>query len=256
MLLPVVALLSAGWSPFGSLHEQVAKGNRAAAEAGAADSASAALALSHYAEAARIDPGSPVPDFNRGVLLAKTGDDEQSRDAFLAAAAAEDEAVRSGALYNLGNVLLGGDDAQGAIEAYLKSLDIDPGNPDARRNLEIAVRRLEEQQQQEQQQQDDPQEQESEENEDDSEDSGDSEEGEPPPETENPGEEETEESPPPEEPGEGEEEHSQQDRPREEQLSREDAERLLNAIETEELKVLEQLNIQEGEELGADAQDW
>jgi tetratricopeptide (TPR) repeat protein len=234
-LAPLLPFLL-GWSFFDPFHEHVEKGNRKAKEEGAATEA-----LGHYGEAARVSPGSPIPDFNRGIVLSREGQVEEARDAFLGAAAAEDSKVAADALYNLGNTLLEAKQFEPSIEAYLQSLDIDPADADARRNLEIALRRLEEQQQQQQQQQDEQQQQEPKEQGDQGEDEQQQPSGQ-------------EESPPEQ----GDQEEQQQ--PQEEQqqpgrMTREDAERLLNAIQSDELKVLQQLQ-DDQEQDEADGKDW
>jgi tetratricopeptide (TPR) repeat protein len=231
--------LLGGWSFFDPFFENVEKGN-AAAEGG-----DDAAALEHYERAAEAVPSSPVPDFNRGIVLARGEDPAPARDAFLGAAAAEDSEIAADALYNLGNVHFDHEEYGRAIEAYLKSLDLDSEDGDARRNLELAVRRLQEQQQQPQPQPQ-PEESENEEDEDRPEPT--------PPDEPSEGQDE---SPTPEEEPEDEEppDSTRQPRP-EERMSREDAERLLNAVETEELKVLEQLQPSEEESRGVARDDW
>jgi tetratricopeptide (TPR) repeat protein len=235
LLLPWLA----GWSFFDPFHEHVEKGNRKAKE-----ESGAREALGHYGEAARVSPGSPIPDFNRGIVLSREGQVEEASDAFLGAAAAEDRQVAADALYNLGNTLLEAKQFEPSIEAYLQSLDLDPADADARRNLEIALRRLEQQQEQEQQdeeQQDEEQQQEQNEGKS--------------------GEDEQEQRPSGQEespPKQGDRE--EQPQPQEEQqdplrMTREDAERLLNAIQSDELKVLQQLQ-DDQEQDEADGKDW
>lgn len=237
-LFAVPALLLAlpwlvAWSFFDPFHQNVEEGNEKAEEGGSEE------ALSHYDEAARVNPSSPIPDFNRGLVL--SGDDPtQAMDAFRAAAASQDPSVAADALYNLGNVHLEGEEFEPAIESFLKSLDLDPTDGDARRNLEIALERLREQEQQPQDQeqnqdekQDEKQEEQPQEPEDDP-----NHEEQPQP------EDDPEEEQPPPEP-----------QRQEERLSREDAERLLNAVQSEELKTLEELQQQEVQE-GVVTHDW
>jgi tetratricopeptide (TPR) repeat protein len=225
-----------GWSFFDPFHEHVEKGNEKA------QAQEATAALERYEEARRVKPASPIPDFNRGIVLSRDGKTEEAGDAFLAAAASDDPAIAADALYNHGNTLMDAEQFAPAIDAYLKSLDLDPADPDARRNLEIAARRLEQQQQQQQQQQGQNQNQD--------------------------GKQEEQPQPQPQDEGENEEpqpnDESQQEEPSEppqpegppeERLSREDAERLLNAVESEELKVLQQLLSQEQETKGVPL-DW
>lgn len=236
-LVILVAPLLVGWSFFDPFHENVEKGNREAEER------DAEAALERYDEARRVNPGSPIPDFNRGIVLSREGRTEEAGDAFLAAAASEDPAIAAHALYNHGNTLLEAELFAPAVEAYLQSLDLDPGDEDARRNLEIAVQRLEEQQQQQQQQ--------------DRQDENRGDDREQQQQQQQPGENEEKASPEneesdPEEPG---EQPPAEPGPPEERLTREDAERLLNAIESDELKVLEQLLDQEQESKGVGV-DW
>jgi tetratricopeptide (TPR) repeat protein len=216
------------WSFFDPFHEKVEKGNRAAEEGSPTE------AVEQYDEADALNPSSPIPDFNRGLAYAAQGEAEAARDAFRGAAATTDPAVAADAWYNLGNVHLGAQEFEPAILAYLSSLDLDPDDPDARRNLEIATQMLEQQQQQQQQQ---PQDQESSDDENEDE--------QPPSDQQQPDDQpddSSDEAPPEEQPSEPEEEQPQRS---EERLSREDAERLLNAIQSDELKVLEELQDQQ-----------
>ena len=57
------------------------------------------------------------------------------------------------AYYNLGNARMAAGDARGAIAAFRESLLRDPARADAKHNLELALRRLEQQQKQQQQDQ-------------------------------------------------------------------------------------------------------
>ncbi len=218
------------WSFFDPFHQNVEEGNEKAEEGGSEE------ALSHYDEAARVNPSSPIPDFNRGLVL--SGDDPtQAMDAFRAAAASQDPSVVADALYNLGNVHLEGEEFEPAIESFLKSLDLDPTDGDARRNLEIALERLREQEQQ-------PQDQEQNQDENQEEQPQEQEPEDDPNHEEQPKPEDDPEEEPPPEP-----------RRQEERLSREDAERLLNAVQSEELKTLEELQQQEVQE-GVVTHDW
>jgi Ca-activated chloride channel family protein len=244
--LLLLAASLGGWSFFDPFHENVEKGNEEAA-GGDADEA-----LRRYGEAARVRPGSPVPDFNRGIVLSKKGESEAARDAFLGASAAADPAVAADALYNLGNVLMDSQQLEPAVDAYLKSLDLDPDDADARRNLEIALQRLQQQQQQQQQQdqqqqdqpkdenEQDPQQQEPQENPDDS-------------------QEETPQEPQPDEDQQQDrqdQDQQEQPQPEEDRMTREDAERLLNAVQSDELRVLQQLHDQDEDQKGVVGDDW
>lgn len=222
--------LLVGWSFFDPFHEHVEKGNRTA-EAGEAEQA-----IEQYDEASRVDPANPIPDYNRGVVRAREGDAEGALDAFRRASAAGDASLAADALFNEGNVHLESQEFEPAIDSYLKSLDLAPTDPDARRNLEIALQRLQEQQQQQQQQQD------QQEQDDQDQDQEEQQEQQPqdPEDDQQPQDEEPsqQDEPSPDEP---ETPEDQQPQPQEDQLSREDAERLLNAVQSDELKTLEQM---------------
>ena len=237
--LLLLAPLLVGWSFFDPFHKHVEQGNRAAA------GGDPAAAVQDYEEAAKVDPGSPIPDFNKGVALAENGDADAARDALLAAAAAKDPHIAGDALYNLGNVYMGKKDYGQAVDSYLKSLDLDPKDPDARRNLEIALRQQQLQQQQQQQDQKQDQKQDDKNQEDQQQqkqDQKDQNQDQPKP-------EDQKDQPQPE-PSPGD---STQATP--EKFSRDDAERLLNAIQGDELKVLDQLR-QKNPEPGPPGNDW
>lgn len=244
--LVLAAPLLVGWSFFDAFHRNVEEGNQRA-ETGEADAA-----LQHYDEAQRVNPSSPIPDFNRGLVHSGQGDVEAARDAYLSAAASEDAAIASDALYNLGNLFTENQDYENAINAYLQSLDRDPTDADARRNLEIALRQQQQQQEQQQQEQ-----QQDEENDDPNEDEQENQQEQPNEDEQDESEQEQPESPQPEQneqPEEQEPEQEQAPQPQE-QFSREDAERLLNAVQTDELKVLEELQ-DEQEAQAVSANDW
>ncbi len=123
----------------------------------------AGAAVEPLETALRLAGDDPRVMYNAGAgrLGAGQGDAKS-----LLAAAAEADAGELAPLarYNLGNARLAGEDFSGAIEAYQQALRHDPTFQDAKYNLELARRRLEEQEQeqeQQQQQQQQPQEQQS-----------------------------------------------------------------------------------------------
>jgi Ca-activated chloride channel family protein len=175
------------------------------------------------------------------VALARAGQADAAREALLGASASEDHAVAADALYNVGNTFLGQKKPKEAVESYLKSLDIDPNDPDARRNLEIALRRLEQQQKQQQQNKQDDQKKDQAQKQDQKPDQK----QEP---KEQPKDQPQEDQQP--QPSSGDSTQTMPDR-----LTREDAERLLNAIQSDEMKVLGQVRRKEDPK-EVPARDW
>ena len=89
-------------------------------------------------------------EMNRGLAQASAGQGEDALKSFQRAAAeAESPHVKADAWNNVGNVLLAGQDAQGAVQAYMNSLRLDPTDADTRYNLALAKAMLQEQQEQE-----------------------------------------------------------------------------------------------------------
>ena len=92
-------------------------------------------------------------DLNRGLAQASQGKAEDALRSFQRATAASDDPVlKADAWNNVGNVLLGGEDAEGAIQAYQQALRLDPSDADTRYNLSLAYAMRQEQQEQEQNQ--------------------------------------------------------------------------------------------------------
>ncbi|HET9886523.1 MAG TPA: tetratricopeptide repeat protein [bacterium] len=256
LLMSAALWFLCGWSFFDPFHAHVEKGNHEAKKGKPSG------ALEHYEAAGKLAPASPIPDFNRGIVYSQEGNVDQARSAFEAAQASEDQGIAADAHYNLGNLLLQKDDAAGAIDQYLRSLDLDPSDPDARRNLEIAVRRKEEQQQQ---QKNDPsakdQDKKQQEQDQQKDESGEKKDQE----QQKPDQGKKDEKKPPQDPSQQDQQQQQPENPGdkqespplrpEEQLSKEDAARLLNAIQNDELKVLRALEEKKGQE-GAVGNDW
>ncbi|MFN2443085.1 MAG: tetratricopeptide repeat protein [Thermoanaerobaculia bacterium] len=110
-----------------------------------------------FARAAEIVDSSRA-FFNLGTSLVENGELEPGTTA-LTKASEEGGAVAADALFNRGNVALSADRLDEAIEMYAESLRIEPSMADAKRNLEIALRKKEQKEQQQQQQQDQDQDQ-------------------------------------------------------------------------------------------------
>lgn len=110
-----------------------------------------AAAMDALDAAARLAPDSPLARFNRGTahLAAKAPDAAALLDL---AARGADPAVAPAAWYNLGNARWASGDPRAAIAAYRETLRREPTHGDAKFNLELALKALEEQQKQQEQQ--------------------------------------------------------------------------------------------------------
>ncbi|MCZ6507764.1 MAG: tetratricopeptide repeat protein [Acidobacteria bacterium] len=111
-----------------------------AIEEGDAEAAAAALDT-----AARLAPRDPLARFNAGtgrLLAERQGATEELQQA--AGLAGTDLLPR--ALYNLGNAQLQAEDPAAAVESFKGSLRLAPGQADAKHNLELALKALEQQQ--------------------------------------------------------------------------------------------------------------
>jgi tetratricopeptide (TPR) repeat protein len=120
----------------------------------------------------------------------------------------EDKGKKSESLYNLGNSLLMANKLQESIDAYKGSLRLNPKNPEAKYNLAYAQDQLKQQQQQQQQQQQKNDKNKQDQNKEDQSKNND-----------------------------------QQQKDKQQGISREDAERVLNALENDEKNVQEKVKL-------------
>jgi|JI8StandDraft_1071087.scaffolds.fasta_scaffold28966_2 hypothetical protein len=116
------------------------------------ESGSAADALAAF-EKARLARPSPVTRFNEAVAQAKAGKAPDAIETFTALSR-EQNTLGFESHYNLGNALLGARQLPAAVAAYRDALRLRPDDLRARRNLEIALRQMEQQKKDQQQQQD------------------------------------------------------------------------------------------------------
>ena len=146
--LPFAGLLLAGllsgfqplWSQAG--REKVLEGNRNYSD-GNYDKA-----LELYREALEESPDSPAIRFNLGDAQFKKEEMEEAADSFSRALQSEDPGIKSRAQYNLGNSLYRQGKLQESLSAYREALKVAPGDRDAKHNLEFVLKQLQEQQQQ------------------------------------------------------------------------------------------------------------
>ncbi len=187
-----------------------------------------------YLEALRAAPDSPVVPFNNGNALYRTDEFQRAMEAYQEAAGSGDPAVEAQAWYNLGNALYRRQQLQPALEAYKQALRRNPADVDAKHNLELTLEQL-----QEQQQSSDQQDENDDENQENHQDQENQPQEQPPDEQEQQEQEQQQNQPEQDEQEQDQQEQGQQDQPQsgEEpqpqpgELSREDAERLLEAID-------------------------
>jgi Ca-activated chloride channel family protein len=110
-------------------------------------------ALSAFERAARARPQDPRGRFNLGDGLYKNGKFDEAATLFRSLGENPASPLAVPSRFNLGNALYQKKDYRGAIQAYRDALHLSPGDLDARRNLELALRALKEQEEQQKQQQ-------------------------------------------------------------------------------------------------------
>ena len=172
-----------------------------------------------YRKALEKKPASAKGSYNLGNSLYQQGNYEDAMRNFSEAERMmkdSDVTKRASSLHNLGNALLKGDKLDESIEAYKQALRLNPKDEYTRYNLAYALNQQQQQQQQQQQGGDDK-----DDNKDDNKD------------------EQSQQSNQPQD------EDQQQDKPRDKpQISKQDAERMLQALENDEQKTLEKVNQQ------------
>jgi len=136
----MLALLTLGplLCGFGLLEKrdvEVEAGN-AALKAGKADDA-----LAHYDKAVGKLPADPGVHFDRGAALYALSRFDEAGQEFLRATEAKDGGLKASAFYNLGNAFFKKDKFKEAVEAYTRSLGLNPADKLAKWNLEIALQK-------------------------------------------------------------------------------------------------------------------
>ena len=121
--------------------QQVQEGNRLYEEGSFEE------AHQKYLEALAADPESGLIRFNDGNALYQRADYERAMEAYQRAIETGDPALASSAWYNLGNALYRQQQLQESLDAYKNALRLNPSDPDAKHNLERVLEQMEQQEQ-------------------------------------------------------------------------------------------------------------
>jgi len=135
----VVLALSVAVPLGGAAHRKTEQGNRLYEDGALAD------ALRAYTEAQVHAPEAPELYYDLGNVLYRQGDYEGASEAFTRALLSGSGDLVGSAAYNLGNALYRQDEYREAADSYIRALRADPADTDAKRNLELALRALEQQ---------------------------------------------------------------------------------------------------------------
>jgi Ca-activated chloride channel homolog len=95
--------------------------------------------------ALRLAPDDPLVQYDAGTAHLAAGDGRRAVPVLEKAAKEAGADLSTAAHYNLGNARLAAGDAAGAVEAYKQVLRAEPGNQNAKFNLELALRKEQQQ---------------------------------------------------------------------------------------------------------------
>jgi Ca-activated chloride channel family protein len=113
-------------------------------------------ALTAYHQAQEDAPELAEPHYNEANTHYRLEDYEQAQQQIEQALVSEgsQQALDQSSYYNLGDVFFQAEQYEAAIESYKEALRLDPTDLQAKQNLELALKQLQQQQQEQQQQQD------------------------------------------------------------------------------------------------------
>lgn len=200
-----------------------------------------------FRKAENIDHESYEAEFNTGAALYGQEKYEETAKQYQALLDQTDEVDKTAQIWhNIGNSLLETQQFAPSIEAYKNSLRLNPSDEDTRYNLAYAKQKLKEQQEQDQNKQDQDQDQDQDKNKDEQQDQEQDENKQDQDQDENKDEEQDQEQDKnkdeQEQDNEQEQEQDQQQQPVPPEISKEDAERMLKAIQQQEKDVKDKVD--------------
>lgn len=194
-------------------------------------------AQAYFEEAVEADPTQFAPVFNQGDAWYEMDSVSRAADAFQTAIAkAEDNAVKAQAFHNLGNTFLKAEQYEQSVQAFQQALLHNPTDEESRYNLAYAMTKLQEQQQKQNQKKNEDQDKE-EEQEQEQQDKSDQ---------EKQNEEEQRQK----------QDQQQQQEQEQQQISKQQAEQILQALEKEEQKIQQKLNKKAEVKTSKKEKDW
>lgn len=206
-------------------------------------------AVQLYQQALESNPSDARLHFNLGSALARMGDAEQSVRAFeRAKELMDDPQQQSMADYNAGTLLAESEMYDEAVNFFRDALRKNPHDPDIKHNYEMSIRK---QQQQEQEQQDDQNDDSDDDEQDQDQDQQQDQDGD--------DEQDQDQDQDQQDEGEGSPEDQDQrdhDLPQPDEISKEEAENILNALEQLEREILENRKKEAEEPRSSNEKDW
>ncbi|MCP4686298.1 MAG: tetratricopeptide repeat protein [bacterium] len=231
-VLLIVALLSATSVFADKATDAVSRGNEAFRNEEFKD------ALEQYQIAETEMPESPKLDYNIAGVHFSEGKYEDAVERYTRALNSTDMDIETSAYYNLGNTYYRMEDYQNAITSYQEALDNDPDFTEAKINLELARKMLKEQMKPQEQEEQEQQQQEQQEQEQEQEEKKEEEQQEQEEQQQQQNQQQDDQD------KKDQEQQQQQSQPQEQKMSKEDAERILNALRDDERDIQKKIKRQ------------
>jgi len=189
-------------------------------------------AMEFYHQAEAQIPESPALDYNFGGALYLQENYEETLEKYQKALNTNDPNLEAKAQYNLGNTYYRMQDYQKAIESYQETLKTNPDDMDAKYNLELARKMLKENSKPNKQEEQDQEQQEQDQQQNEKQDQGEDE------------QEQNDSQQQQDQQDQDQKQQQKQSKPDDKKMSKEDAERILNALQDDEQEIQDKLKRQ------------